>query len=793
MGVFRFTYPYLVILPVYQCIHRRVRSEGGSSEQPLAERVWGVVQVVAPPRLASSPKSPWASDAWLLSLSPPNSGKRRAAHWTLRARRWSETAPAHNPVEWAPAPSGVGSRPSRYWDLHLAIRRAKTPTSEEEEAKDLEVDMDKTEDALQLWTTHRDGEILLRLTKHGPGHETPITIPEFFRESVSRFGTYPAVATRKNDKWEFLKYSQYYEACRKAARGFLKLGLERFNAVGILGFNSVEWFIAGIGAILAGGLCVGIYVTNSPEACQYAITNAKVNILVVENDQQLRKILSIPQEKLETLKAIVQYKPPMKESGSNVYSWDDFMELGNSIPDSQLDEIIESQKANQCAVIIYTSGTTGNPKGVMLSHDNITWMAGAVSRNCNLSLPPEKQEMVVSYLPLSHIAAQIMDMWIPIKVGAITYFAQPDALRGTLVNTLHQVRPTSFLGVPRIWEKMQEKIKENSTKSSALKKKVFSWARNIGLQVNTKRMLGVHDPPMSYHMAKALVFSKVRSALGLDRCRYFVCGAAPLPEETAEFFLSLDIPICEMYGMSESSGPHTVSVSENYRILSCGKPLSGSKTMLSQQNKDGIGELCLWGRHVFMGYLDREDATREAIDEDGWLHSGDLGRMDKHGYIYITGRTKEILITAGGENVAPVPIENLVKQRIPIISNAMLVGDKAKFLSILLTLKCEFNSKSGEPLDRLSPETINFCRHLGSQSTTVTDILEGQDPYVYTAIQKGIDKVNEAAISNAQKIQKWLILEKDFSISSGELGPTGKVRRQFITEKYKTQISNLYH
>lgn len=214
--------------------------------------------------------------------------------------------------------------------------------------------------------------------------------------------------------------------------------------------------------------------------------------------------------------------------------------------------------------------------------------------------------------------------------------------------------------------------------------------------------------------------------------------------------------------------------------------------MLYQQTKDGVGEICLWGRHVFMGYLESEDATVEAIDEEGWLHSGDLGRMDNQGFLFITGRIKEIIITAGGENVAPIPIENLVKEKIPIISNAMLVGDKAKFLSVLLTLKCEVDKTTGEPLDRLTWEAIRFCRDAGSQATTVSEILELRDPLVYTAIQKGINAVNQCTISNAQKIQKWVILEKDFSISGGELGPTTKIKRHFIMQKYKKQIDNFY-
>ncbi|XP_075854142.1 long-chain-fatty-acid--CoA ligase ACSBG2-like isoform X1 [Microcebus murinus] len=457
----------------------------------------------------------------------------------------------------------------------------------------------------------------------------------------------------------------------------------------------------------------------------------------------------------------------MKQNNSYLYSWDDFMELGSSIPDTQLEQIIASQKANQCAVIIFTSGTIGHPKGVMLSHDNITWMAGAVAKEFELT---EKQESVVSYLPLSHIAAQMLDIWIPMKTGALTYFAQPDALRGSLLTTLQEVKPTVFMGVPRIWEKLHDTVKEHSAKFPSLRKKVFIWARSTGMRMNTKRMAGKHETTMSYRMAKRLVFSKVKSSLGLDHCHVFTSTAAPLTEETAEFFLSLDMPIGEIYGMSESSGSHTVSTQNNYTFLSCGKVMTGCKNMLLEQNKDGIGEVCIWGRHVFMGYLESEDETLDVFNEEGWLHSGDLGKMDNQGFLYITGRIKELLITAGGENVAPLPIENLVKKEIPIISNAMLVGDRAKFLVMLLTLKCDMDPWTGEPLDHLNVEAINFCRKMGSRASTVTEIVKLRDPLVYAAIQEGIDAVNEKAISNAQKIQKWIILEKDFSIYGGELG-----------------------
>ncbi|XP_023572968.1 long-chain-fatty-acid--CoA ligase ACSBG2 [Octodon degus] len=662
--------------------------------------------------------------------------------------------------------------------------------SQEKRARSHEVNMSETEGP-RLWTTHRDGEVILRLSKRQPGHEPPLTIPQLFQESVNRFGAYPALAWKSSRKWQTLTFTQYYEACRRAGRALIKLGLQRFHGVGILGFNSKEWLIAALGAILAGGLCVGIYATSSADACQYVITHAKVNVLVVENDEQLRKILSIPQSSLETLKAIILYKPAPKLA-NNLYSWDDFMELGNSVPDAQLDQIIKSQKANQCAVLVYTSGTTGDPTAVMLSHDNITWTSGAVVQDLGLPIAPGKQERVLSYLPLSHIATQMMDVWVPLKIGSLTHFAHPDALKGTLISTLKEVKPTTFLGVPRIWEKLQENIKGSVSHFSGLKKKMFIWAKSTGLNVHTNQMLGKTTVPMNYRMANKFVFSKIRSSLGLDHCHSFLSGAAPLSQDTLEFFLSLDIPICESYGLSESSGPHSVFRCKDYRALSCGKPLTGCKSMLLQENQESIGEVCMWGRHIFMGYLEEEEATMEVMDEEGWLHTGDLGFVDSQGYLYITGRIKELLITAGGENVVPFPIESLVKQKIPIISNAVLVGDKAIFLSMLLTLKCETNQRSGEPLDKLSGQAIEFCRALGSQASTVSEIVNSKDPLVYAAIQQGIDAVNQEATSSAQRIRKWIILGKDFSIHGGELGPTTKMRRFFITQKYKSQIESFY-
>lgn len=647
---------------------------------------------------------------------------------------------------------------------------------------------------LRLWTTQRDREVKLRIGDSGVAAEPPLTVNQMFAAAADRFSNFTALGWKEGEQMKTLTFKQYYQACRTAAKSFLKLGLERYHGVGILGFNSAEWFIADIGAILAGGFAVGIYTTNSPEACQYVAENSKANIIVVENHKQLQKILQI-EDQLPHLKAIIQYKDTLKEKRPNLYSWAEFMELGRDDPDGPLDAIISSQKPNQCCTLIYTSGTTGQPKGVMLSHDNITWTALSTGKHVQLKDADQSQEVVVSYLPLSHIAAQMVDIWVVMRVGGATYFAQPDALKGSLVNTLKEVRPTAFMGVPRVWEKMQEKMKSVGAKSSAVRRKVAAWAKDVGLQTNLTKMnqnAAAGRAPLSYQVAKKLVFKKVRKALGLDRCNKCYTGAAPITKDTLEFFLSLDIPLYELYGMSESTGPHTISKPEAFRLTSCGKEIPGCKTKLHRPDEEGNGEICFWGRHVFMGYLSAPDKTQEAIDEDGWLHSGDLGKHDEGGFLFITGRIKELIITAGGENVPPVPIEDAVKEAVPLISNAMLIGDKRKFLTMLLTIKCQVNTETGDPEDELTPEAVELCRKLGSNATRVSEVAGGRDRAVHAAIQDGINRVNEKATSNAQRIQKWVVLDRDFSVGGGELGPTMKLKRPVVQKMYKDQIDNFY-
>ncbi|XP_035251951.1 long-chain-fatty-acid--CoA ligase ACSBG1 [Anguilla anguilla] len=643
--------------------------------------------------------------------------------------------------------------------------------------------------AQSLWTTEASGYVQLRIDETCP--EEPITVHQMFKASVEKYGDLSALATKKEDRWEKMTFAEYYHTCRTVGKSFLKLGLERFHTVAILGFNSAEWFFSAIGAIFAGGIMTGIYATNSPEACLHVANDSRADIIVVENQKQLDKILQI-QNMLPHLKAIVQYHGPLEKKLPNLYSWEEFMELGLHVPDKELDDVLAVQKANQCCVLIYTSGTMGMPKGVMLSHDNITWTTHHASRAGDMQPADTKQESLVSYLPLSHIAAQIYDLWTGIQWGELVYFAQPDALKGSLISTLREVSPTSHMGVPRVWEKMMEKIREGISQSGYVKKKLATWAMSVSLEANQNWANKNEDKPFLFLLADGLVLQKLRAELGFSRCLKFFSGAAPIARETVEFFLGLNIPLYEAYGMSESTGPHFMSGPKAYRLQSCGKVVPGCKFKLADTDAVGIGEVCLWGRNIFMGFLNMEDKTRETLDEHGWLRSGDLGKVDEDNFLYITGRIKELIITAGGENVPPVPIEDAVKKELPIISNAMLIGDKRKFLSMLLTLKCACNAETMEPTDELSLEAVEYCQQLGSQATKVSDIVGGKDKEIYRSIQEGIDHVNSRAISNAQRIQKWAVLGRDFSIAGGELGPTMKLRRSVVLEMYHKEIESFY-
>ena len=630
-------------------------------------------------------------------------------------------------------------------------------------------------------TVKADGTVKLRLGDSDPDNREPISVPSLLKSVAAKAGDHLALTVKREGQWVKWTYQDYLADVENAAKGFIKLGLESRSGVGIIGFNSPEWFISDLAAVFAGGMAAGIYPTNNPEACKYIMKNCRANILVAEDEKQVDKFLPYLSE-MPDLKAIIQYTGTPK--GKDVIGWADLIELGKKTSDDLLRDRLEQIAINQCCHLVYTSGTTGSPKGVMLSHDNLTFTAKML---CDIFEMKDKIERLVSYLPLSHVAANICDLFVMLTCSSTVYFADKNALKGTLKKTLQEALPTLFFGVPRVWEKFHEKMLEVGRQNKGWKQDVGTWAKKTGLEHNRNLLNGAGQGAFSikYKIANAVVFSKVKAQLGLNKCQRFYAAAAPMSKENLEYFLSLDFRILEIYGMSECSGPQLSNTHENQRIGTIGKELPGFHNKISKS-----GEILALGRHVMMGYLENEEKTREAFDEDGWLKSGDVGKIDSDGFVSITGRFKELIITAGGENIPPVLLEDNIKAALPCLSNAMVIGDRRKFLSCLLTLKVEVDPDTLEPTDVLSPCTLDWLQSIESPAKTIQDCLI--DKRVKDAIQEGINEANKKAASNAQKIQKWSFLLKDFSVPGAELGPTLKVKRHVVQQKYQHEIEAFY-
>lgn len=584
------------------------------------------------------------------------------------------------------------------------------------------------------------------------------TVMEVFADATRAWGDQPALKVKRAGAWKAWTWREYDTELRRAARGMMALGLEPGQGVAIIGFNSPEWFMADIGAIHAGGVPAGIYTTSTPEQCQYIAGHCDAAVAVVQNAEHLAKFLAIRGE-LPALKGIVLIEGDSSEEG--VHSWAQLLALGDGVPAADLDARVAAQKADDVCTLIYTSGTTGQPKAVMISHDNITWTAKQALDTIDVS----PGESVLSYLPLSHIAEQVVSVHGPIAAGMTTWFAEG---MDQLGDNLREVRPHVFLGVPRVWEKIQAKVTAAGKNNSFLKKKIAAWARAKGL-VGGQADQHKRPLPFGYGLADKLVFSKVRERLGLDRCRVQITSAAPIGRDTLDFFLSLGVPLFEVYGMSECTGPATISTPDRYRTGKAGWCLPGAELKIAED-----GEVCMRGRHVFKGYFKNEEATAEALDADGWLHSGDIGVIDADGFLQITDRKKDLIITAGGENIAPQVLEGMLKG-IGAISQAVVIGDKRKYLTALVTL---------DP-DRVAAD----AQAAGSPAKTTA---EAAGCATFNAwLMKQVEDVN-SRLARVQTIKRVTIIPNDFSIEGGEMTPTMKVKRKVVRDKYGPQIEAMY-
>ncbi|ETV78667.1 hypothetical protein, variant 1 [Aphanomyces astaci] len=658
----------------------------------------------------------------------------------------------------------------------------------------------------QYTTTRIDQEVDLRVGADN-SQFPPTTFPTTFLATAAKFASQPALHYKRDGEWHHHTWQHYEATSFRFAKALLSQGLNRFDTVGICGFNASEWFFSFVGTVLAGGVPVGIYATNSAAATQQVCLHADTRIVVVDSVEQLEKFASLVPA-LPKLQAIVlctvlfdtfrqltpssfaivgnDSVPAGFECHIRVYSFEAFIALGEAVDDVVVRARIASQRPGHCLSLIYTSGTTGRPKGVMVSHDAFMFAQASLMHPFTTD-DFNNNDRMVSFLPLSHIAGQECDIGCQAVHGSHVYFAQPDALKGSLGATLKEVRPTFLLTVPRLFEKFMEKMQDVGRSTTGLKKVLVTWAKGVGAATVAASVFGQSgEVPWGFWLADYLVFQRVRQALGLDCCKFFYAGAAPLSQICFDYFAALNIPIYGVMGMSETSGIGFCNFPDQFKPLAIGTKNVGTEFRIDPST----GELDLRGRHVTMGYLKDKGETDRAIDADGWLHTGDIARVDADGFVTITGRLKELLITAGGENVSPAGLEDVLKQELPILSNVMAVGDQRKFIAALVTFRVVADG-DGVPTDQLDALAVRVLEQdVGSSAKTVAQAKICDRVRAY--IDAGLVRANARAISRAQHVQKVAILDKDFSIPGGEFTPTLKLKRSVVLNQYAHVVDALY-
>jgi len=581
------------------------------------------------------------------------------------------------------------------------------------------------------------------------------TLIQAFFDTAARRGSAVALRHRVEKTWVEQSWTDYAKDVRRFGRALMHSGIEAGEHIAILGPNRPEWVIAAVGAMAAGCSAAGIYGTSTADQVAYIAAHAGCKLAVVQDHKQLGKFraeaATVPE-----LKTFVLMKG--EPAAPDEVTFAQFLARGDegdvAASDKALDARWQALTPKSPSMLIYTSGTTGTPKAVIITHENVVFAAESTKLATGIS----EQEQFLSYLPLSHIAEQVLTLHGPAVVGFTVSFCED---LNQLGDFLREVRPTVFFGVPRVWEKMESKMKEAGKSGSGFQKKVAAWARGVGLKTAQRRQDG-KSPPMFYGMAKSLVFSKVRQRLGFDRCWLCISGAAAISRSTLEFFFSLDLPILEVYGMSEVTGPGTLATPQSFRIGSVGKVLPGAELKLAED-----GEILMRGPHVCAGYLKDSEATAALINAEGWLHSGDIGEIDKDGFLRVTDRKKDLFKTSGGKYIAPQPLEGLLKG-IPGVGQAVVVGEGRKYAAALLTL---------------DPDA---CKAEGRTSEVMA-----ADPSVKARIEAEVAKINKT-LPPYETIKKVFILPNDFSVESGEMTPSLKIKRKVVNQRYAANIESLY-
>jgi long-chain acyl-CoA synthetase len=583
------------------------------------------------------------------------------------------------------------------------------------------------------------------------------TVADLAPRAAERHADLPAV-TYKDEagQWVSKTYREVGDIVRRLALGLIELGIEKGDKVSILANTRPEWTYFDFAALSVGATVVPIYQTNSPDECRYVLENSDAKAVIVEDDEQLAKIDAI-RDRVPKLEHVIR----MEGSGGAI-SMDELIEAGSGRSDSEWEQRWQSVTPDDICTFIYTSGTTGPPKGCVISHGNYRSMVTMALDESVL----EQNTTTYLFLPLAHSFALLIQL-LSFDLGGNIAYWERDPLK--IVPNLAEVKPDYFPSVPRIFEKIYTAATSEVEKSGGLKKLVFNWAIRVGRKVRERERAGKRVGWLlrkQYEFADEQVLSKIRSLFG-GRIKNCVTGAAPINPEILRFFDAAGVLILEGWGMTETSTAATVARPDAFKFGKVGKAFAGCEIKIADD-----GEILVRGPNVFQGYYKNEEATRETLD-GGWLHTGDIGELDKDGYLSITGRKKDIIITAGGKNITPANLETEIKQS-PYVSQCVVIGDRRPYLVALITLDMEECAKlaqeNGWPADPAALADHEGMRQL---------------------IQEHLDEVNEK-FARVEQVKKFEILPHDLSQETGELTPTLKVKRNVVAEKYEQEVDELY-
>ena len=594
------------------------------------------------------------------------------------------------------------------------------------------------------------------------------TVPKLFHAQVERFKDKVAMREKVLGIWQEISWNQYRENVRAAGMGLVALGIKRSQCVSIISENNPEWLYCDIATQCIGAITVGIYTTNSAEEVSYIINHSESRIFFVEDEEQLDKVL-LTRKDLPMLKKVIVYdmeglrnfKDPM------VMSFDDFMTLGKSEAEkdpTRFDKLWPQVKPEDIALIVYTSGTTGPPKGAMLSHHNVIWTNRALGE----SNPVYETDEILSFLPLCHIAERNMTTFSSLTYGQVVNFAEN---LETVPEDIREISPHIFFAVPRIWEKFYSGIILRMQDSTWLEKKGFDWAIKVGEEASIYRL--DHQPVptflrIKYDLAHFMVFRNLQRSLGLERGRFVFSGGAPISPDILKFFHAIGIPIREVYGQTEDTGPTTIHQGEDIKLGTVGKPIPGIKVKIADD-----GEILVKGPNVFQGYYKDPELTKDYI-VDGWLHSGDVGKFDDEGNLVITDRKKDIIITAGGKNITPQYIENKFKFS-PYINDAVVIGDGKKYLTALIMIDDE--------------NVTQYAQDQRIPFTTYKSLCHNEE--IVDLIQKEVNKVNKT-LAQVETIKKFRLIDIKLTTDDSELTATMKLKRKFVGERFNDLIEGMY-